>query len=637
MSRSRLVLGLFLIALSVGIVSAGLGRTVALASMLENWLLDLRLALTAETVPPDSRIAIVSITEDTLATLTYRHPIDRELLAGILRKADAAGARAIGFDILFDQATDPVKDRAFEEAVTNASIPVFIGYADTRDGLTERQITYLNAFAPGAKRAYVNLVRDDRDGTVRATLNGRETSGEFRPGLANALADRETLEPRSVIDLRRGVDGLKSPFPSYPAHSFHLLPNSWIAGKILLVGAELPHEDRYPTSFVALDGLEAGTLAGVQIHAHSIADLLDDSDIKLTGFVFDALLAAILALCGLIAGVSATRIEVKIAGVSILVVALWSGSTWLLTDINLVIPLVMPTFALVTSTGLGAALAGRRHRAEKRFIHDAMSRYVAPAVVADLQRHPEKLRLGGERRELSLIFTDIAGFTTTSEATPPEVLVPVLNDYLDGMSRIVMDQGGTLDKFIGDALVAIFGAPVEQPDHATRAIACARSLDAFAEDFITKGKAKEIGLGLTRIGVHSGPAIVGNIGGTQRFDYTAIGDTVNTAARLEGANKYLGTTLCISTATVEAAGETSMRPIGDIVLKGRAATLRVFTPGIAGQAYLDGFEALSQSNDTLAKAKLKIALDSSDAALARYHLDRLESGESGTRIVLEGK
>lgn len=637
MSQARLLLGLFLIALVIGLASAGLGRTVALASMLENWLLDLRLALTAEAVPPDNRIAIVAITEDTLATLTYRHPVDRELLAGILRKADAAGARAIGFDILFDQATDPAKDKAFAQAVEDVRIPVFIGYADKGDGLTERQITYLDAFAPGAKRAYVNLVRDDRDGTVRATLNGREISGEFRPGLANALAGHETREPRSVIDLRRGENGLKSPFPSYPAHSFHLLPDSWIAGKILLVGADLPHEDRYPTSFVALDGLEAGTLAGVEIHAHSIADLLDGREIRLTGFTVDTLLAAILAFCGLIAGVSATRIEVKIAGVTILVAALWSASTWLLAENNLVIPLVMPTFALVTSTGLGAALAGRRHRSEKRFIRDAMSRYVSPAVVEDLQRHPEKLRLGGERRELSLIFTDIAGFTTTSEATSPEVLVPVLNDYLDGMSRIVMEHGGTVDKFIGDALVAIFNAPVEQPDHAARAIACARSLDAFASDFITKGKAAEIGLGLTRIGVHSGPAIVGNIGGDQRFDYTAIGDTVNTAARLEGANKYLGTTICISTTTAEAAHEASLRPVGDIVLKGRTATLRVFTLGTAGQAYLEGFEALTRNDTTTAQAEFRTALESKDAALARFHLDRMESGASGTRIVLDEK
>lgn len=637
MTRTRIGVGLVLVALTIGFVSAGLGRTVALAAMLENWLLDLRLGLTAESVPPDSRIAIVAITEDTLATLSYRHPVDRELLAGILRKADAAGARAIGFDILFDQATDPTKDRAFEAAVQDASIPVFIGYADASDGLTERQINYLNGFAPSAERAYVNLVRDDRDGTVRATLNGRVNSGEFRSGLANALAGHETREPRSVIDLRRGENGLKSPFPSYPAHSFHLLPDAWINGKILLVGAELPQEDRYPTSFVALDGLEAGTLAGVQIHAQSIADLLDDREIRLTGFTINSLLAAILAFCGLIAGVSATRIEVKIAGITILGATLWAGSTWLLAETNLVIPLVMPSFALVTSTGLGAALAGRRHRTEKRFIRDAMSRYVSPAVVEDLQRHPEKLRLGGERRELSLIFTDIAGFTTTSEATPPEILVPVLNDYLDGMSRIVMAQGGTVDKFIGDALVAIFGAPVEQPDHAARAIACARSLDAFAADFILQGKAKEIGLGLTRIGVHSGPAIVGNIGGDQRFDYTAIGDTVNTAARLEGANKYLGTTICISTTTAEAAQETSLRPVGDIVLKGRAATLRVFTLGMAGQAYLAGFEALTHDDTTTARTEFRTALEGDDAALARFHLERMESGASGTRIVLEGK
>jgi len=340
---------------------------------------------------------------------------------------------------------------------------------------------------------------------------------------------------------------------------------------------------------------------------------------------------------GLVIGATSGSLWAKLTGAGVLVAALWAGGTIAVGEFGIVIPLVMPTVSLAASTGLGAALAGRQHRKEKRFIRGAMSRYVSPAVVDELQRNPDMLRLGGERRDLTLIFTDIAGFTTTSEATPPDVLVPVLNDYLDGMSRIVMDHGGTVDKFIGDALVAIFDAPVPQPDHAARAVACARELDRFATDFVSHGAAKDIALGITRIGVHTGPAVVGNIGGEQRFDYTAIGDTVNTAARLEGANKYLGTTTCISATTAEAAGETNLRPVGDIVLKGRSQPLRVFTPGEPGPVYRKAFDALAANDTATARAALDDTLGTSDADLARFHLSRLDEGETGSHIVLDSK
>ena len=635
MKQFRNIAGLVTLAIVIGIASAGAARTVSLAAMLENWLLDLRIAVTAPEGPPDPRIGIVAITEDTLATLTYRHPVDRELLARLVRKADAAGAKAIGFDILFDQATEPAKDKAFEDAIRETSIPVYIAHADARDGLTEKQVAFLGAFAPRAGRAYVNLIRDDRDGTVRATLAGREIDGAFRPGMAAALAGLDAPDQRQVIRLRRGENGSLAPFPKYPAHAFHLLPDAWLKDRLLLVGADLPHEDRFATSFVAMHGLKDGTRAGVEIHAQSLADLIDGEPFARTPFAFDSALAAVLALVGLVIGVMSGRMVFKVAGAGVVVAALWASGSWAVGEAGLVIPLVMPTVALAVSTGLGATIAGRRHRAEKRFIRDAMSRYVASTVVDDLQRNPEKLRLGGERRELTLIFTDIAGFTTTSEATPADVLVPILNDYLDGMSGIVMEHGGTVDKFIGDALVAIFGAPIDQPDHAARAVACARALDEFATGFIQDGPAKEIELGITRIGVHTGPAIVGNIGGDKRFDYTAIGDTVNTAARLEGANKYLGTTTCISEVTATAAGETDLRPIGDIVLKGRSTPLRVFAPGSPSRSYADAFKALEQGQSV--EGDLRAALDGADSDLAQFHLNRLSAGETGTTIVLDSK
>ena len=634
---TRLALGI-VVAAAIGLFAAFIGRTVALAAMLENWLVDLRIGLTAEAVPPDPEIAIVAITEETLATLPYRHPVDRGLLAQIVRKADAAGAEAIAFDILFDQPTDPAKDADLAAAVRNAKLRIVIGYADVEDGLTNRQKAHLDAYLPGAERAYVNLVRDDRDGIVRATLTGRPVGTEVRPGLAIALADRGGSIERRVIRLRRALNGGGSPFPLYPAHALHFLPDAWLKDRILLVGAVLPQEDRFPTSLVALNGIEAGTRPGVEIHAHALADQLAGQPLVRAGWGIDVLLATCLAFVGLAAGGLSGRLIWKVAGAAGILATFWWAGASAMNWTGVLIPLFMPTIALFSASGIGAAIASRRHRAEKQFIRDAMSRYVAESVVEDLQRNPEKLKLGGERRELTLIFTDIAGFTTTSEATPPDVLVPILNAYLDGMSRIIMGHGGTVDKYIGDAVVAIFGAPIEQSDHAARALACARELDAFARAFVSDGAAREIGLGTTRIGVHTGPAVVGNIGGDARFDYTAIGDTVNTAARLEGANKYLGTTICISAPTVEAAGAKRLRPIGDLVLKGRRAPLRVYDPGSLGEIYADAFAALEVEDPERARDLLtKVPVDSADAPLARFHLARLDEGMTSTVIELEGK
>jgi len=179
---------------------------------------------------------------------------------------------------------------------------------------------------------------------------------------------------------------------------------------------------------------------------------------------------------------------------------------------------------------------------------------VSPELLAELVRHPERLRLGGERRRLTLLFCDIRGFTTLSERVPPAELGPLLNRYLTEMSRVVLEQGGTLDKYIGDAVVALFGAPVSQEDHARRALAAARGMErrlvelraAFAG---TAFQDLEIG-----VGVHTGAVLVGNFGSDLHFNYTAMGDAMNLASRLEGLTKSYRCRILVSRDTLEEAG-----------------------------------------------------------------------------------
>jgi class 3 adenylate cyclase len=304
------------------------------------------------------------------------------------------------------------------------------------------------------------------------------------------------------------------------------------------------------------------------------------------------------------------------------------------------LPVIAPILGHFGAYGAGIAFVGRRVRREKRFIRDAFARYVAPALVDELEADPGRLVLGGERREVTLLFSDIAGFTKLSEGMDAQALGRVLNDYFDGLCAIVIAHEGTIDKLIGDAVVAIFGAPVARADHAERAVACALEMDAFAERFRREQAALGVALGATRIGVHSGVATVGNFGGRDRFNYTALGDTVNTASRLEGANKALGTRICVSAATATRCPAMRFRPVADVIVKGKTEAVAVVEPvreadddpgyGAAYAALRDG------SADALTLFE-RLASLAPDDGLVAVHLARLRAGSRGTRIVLEEK
>src|SRR5262249_1387302 len=183
----------------------------------------------------------------------------------------------------------------------------------------------------------------------------------------------------------------------------------------------------------------------------------------------------------------------------------------------------------------------RQQQAEAERAYTSLSRYFSPNLAQRLARDADAVDLCGQRRQIATLFTDIAGFTALVETLEPSVLGPLLNEYLSGMTDIVFAHDGTVAKIVGDALHVLFGAPGEQPDHADRAVACALALDGYAQSFRQRCHKKGIALGVTRIGVHAGPAIVGNFGGGRFFDYTAYGDTINGASRLQTANKQLGT------------------------------------------------------------------------------------------------
>jgi len=257
---------------------------------------------------------------------------------------------------------------------------------------------------------------------------------------------------------------------------------------------------------------------------------------------------------------------------------------------------------------------------------------------------PDMLSLTGEEREMSFLFSDIAGFTTFTESASPELLVSVLNEYLDAMCRAVMEHGGTIDKIVGDAVVGIFNAPLDQPDHAERAVNCALAMNAISSDFIAKMAQRGYPFGVTRVGVNTGRAIVGNFGGSERFDYTAHGDSINAAARLESVNKHLGTQICISGTTVAQCPDHQFRHIGALVLKGKTEALDAYEPITAAQAatpfmarYNEAFELLQREDPGAAQLFAQLYLEFPDDPLVKLHHERIVAGELSATIVLSEK
>jgi adenylate cyclase len=283
----------------------------------------------------------------------------------------------------------------------------------------------------------------------------------------------------------------------------------------------------------------------------------------------------------------------------------------------------------------------RRRQVQAERAHASLCRYFSPQLASRLAAD-EATGMDVHRREVAAMFTDVTGFTSMVEGIATELLRTLLNEYVAGMTEIVFAHEGTVAKVMGDGMQILFNAPGDQPDYATRAIACAHDLDGWAVEFRERWRAKGVNFGATRIGVHAGPVLVGNFGGNRFFDYTAYGDTINTAARLEAANKFLGTRICVSAVVANAAQDFRGRPIGDLVLRGRCEPLRAYEPlptkalkRSAMADYIAAFAKLEAGNADAMPAFAAVVGLHADDPLAGFHLRRLLNGGKGVRVQLE--
>ncbi len=549
--------------------------------------------------------------------------------ARVIDQALGAGAAAVGVDVILPTSIErfaPNHDRPLRQTLARArreSDRVVLAQVQVQDQPILPHPSLVRVVGPDNVRWAT--VDADSDGIVRRVPLWIERSdGRFDPSLALDLAGRSvgqvpqrgdgltqlggrTLEGDSVLlDLRAGghdvptysfVDILGCEDPQYLARAF--------AGKTVLIGLVLDVEDRKLTSkrwLTQREGLDRPAsctgmalppaqsarpdIAGVYLHAVAVETILGGT--APTPASIELSMAAHAGVAALTAGaVVALPALASLAAMIALAVAIASASATI-AGTGVLMPVVGLFAALVLAAVVAAGLRIMVVDGDKRRMRRMFDRYLSQTFVDRLVESGQMPELGGERREMSILFTDLEGFTGLIESVDPLDAMPVLLEYLTGIADCVMANGGYVNEFIGDAVLAFFGAPVEGVDHRRQAIAAARAIDAFAEQF---RKDHQIGgqfLGATRVGVHSGVTVVGNFGSRQRLKYSAMGDTVNTASRLEALNKQFGTRLLVSSATLAGTDEPNVRPLARAILKGRREALTVFEllpPGGGVAAY----------------------------------------------------
>ena len=627
--------------IAVLIALAALLATVALRALgaidrLEAIALDARYASGLGRKPATSDVVIAWIDQkslDYMAANGVPFPWPREVYGQALQYLRKCGARAVAFDLVLDQQNGTAEDaRAFGKTLADgrgdALAMKFVNYRDgglddTETAAFAQRALALDAtpvtrprergvvlplpeFAAGADRlGFVNIAAD-ADGTFRRydllrPWGRKDEPAKLYPSLALAtlLAANEPGQLAWRGDALRLPDGTVTPCGAAarvllnlrgPAFTFakvmfvNILESINLADegkpplhapdafrdKIVLVGIHAEGlEDAHPTPLDA-------HLPGVELHATAIDNLLHGDAFTVPDLELPlALLAALLAAATVFVLPGVVRPAAALAMLALAAAGAVAWAWLALLAVPVAAPFVAGSTAAAGSFLWRLVVEGRQKREMRR----AFQSYLAPEVLAEVLRDPSALRLGGETREVTLFFTDLQGFTSLAERSQPQELVAFLNDYFTRMCAPVLAERGIIDKFIGDAIMAIFGAPAAQPAHGAAAVRAAVAALAVSDEIAGELRTRGLPPIATRVGIHRGTAVVGNMGSASRFDYTAIGDTVNLASRLEGANKAFGTRCLVSETAWADVGDTVLgREVGRITVVGRHEPIRVFEP-----------------------------------------------------------
>lgn len=558
-------------------------------------LYDLRAANFAPQADTDKRITLVVYTADTNRATGQISPVDRTILAKALGQIDQLGAKGIGIDVLFDSPQDD--DDVLRASLKDMKTPVFLAFADNRtnpEAITYEQEQDLRAFMQSAGGAMTKpasiLLETDTDGVARRWP--RQYPG-LPPLLSIALtqgsADADPRFASFTGPIRYRVPSAsdrpvfdKIPIDLVADPETAPLVADAIRGRYVLIGGDFSDFDQFDTPFTRTGNPVTGEtrMIGVEVHASMLAQLLDKAW-KQRPAMGLKILAGILAVA---LGAATAMVQTRTWVLAIGVLAQFS--------LFLAVPFLVERAGydtldlpatgwligwLIAYTAISSGLRAI-NAAQREFAQGALGKYLPRSVASEIMRNPDRLSLHGEKREIFCLFSDLEGFTKLTHAVEPEMIARLLNDYLDRLSAVVLEYGGTLDKFVGDAVVAFWGAPIAYPDDGERAVKAAWAMYLAGEEFrksVPEGVPK---IGRTRVGVHYGEAVVGNFGGEGRIQYTALGDAMNTAARLEGANKPLDTRVLVSREAAERSGLDWFRPMGAVTLRGRKTPVEIFEP-----------------------------------------------------------
>lgn len=641
----------------VGIICLGTVATLSdrmpLVATAERAAFDLRLAAAALMEQgPEPRLVIVEIDQRTIDRTLRYSPIDRGFLAELLDRLQHFQPLAIGLDVILDQPSDHSGDAALRQQLSRMHVPTFLAYGgDETDPTAEAawQARYTRDLVRQSANPYVALASIrfpvDRDGILRDLPK----LGERPPAMSRQLA-RQTGAAATAQGRLKPV--LSEHTPTTTAIRADVIidaPESLatplalvLKGRLVLVGVNLADSDRHRVVGGVVTG---GTVPGVYVHAAALSQFLDDREAAVAGRPIVALIAAFMALAAFAIALQWSRplgaVAVVTVGLTlyVLVTAVLAATSH---GLGPALPVVGPVVSTMLALGAGLAVARQQAVLERRRASDALAHYIPPAVATDLLAAASPRGRHGDKHEITALFTDIADFTGLAESLEPQQLATVLNDYFDGMTKIIHQNAGTLDKYNGDAMVAFWGAPAEDLYQAVHATHCALQLARFADAYAARLRQEGIVFGRTRIGIHKGLAIVGNFGSEERFQYTAIGDTMNIAARLESANKHLGTRILVSASVVESCPDQRFRRVASVIVQGRAQALTVFEPldDLEGQKDAqnsEAYELMAAGDERCTERFAALASSHPDDELIKFLARRCAAGRFSTTVMLMEK
>lgn len=550
--------------------------------------------------PPDGRIAIVAVDDESLAAEPRKVPLPRGYLARLVRAAAAGEPAAILLDVLLDQpGASPSEDRDLAAALQDAGMVILPATATSDTAGDAARALPLPQFAGAAMAVgHVSLRESAADGVLRRFETAAwETKGGARlPSLpclaAAALAESGAGQAgavESAVNWPTNQFGTDVPLLDFagPPGTYYPLPArevlqepavaTMLSGKLVIIGSTVTESHDVLRSPFASFGHGGDLMPGAEVLANCVGTLVGDRPLRLVpgSFVLAAMLALGAAATGLVAwlpGAAGIGLAVLLAAAAALLAPglfSWAGVYWQAAG---------PALTALLAAAGGGADGYVRTLAQARALRQAFSRYLAPAVVDRLIAEGQAPNAGGHLQQVCVVFCDIQGFTAISRRLPPEDLVAMLSAFFEAVSRPVLDEGGFLDKFVGDQVMALFGVPHTHQDDAARAVRAVLGMRQAVPEFNARAAERGWPAVQISIGLHCGQAVVGNVGFSQRFDYTAMGDTVVLAQRLQSLCKECATDILLSRETVGAIGEEFVtRPVGTVQPKGWGEPVEVYT------------------------------------------------------------